>query len=136
MPRRIATQVTQSVSRLLSGSFLKSEPLWYATTLEHPPVALPTRFARETPRQNVYLNKLAQGVTPSERERRQAVPSLKPRPITYLEDRVRRQFYKDHPWEVLRPRTLVEPGEGLSASPHTAKGKELRHWGRNPGPEE
>lgn len=32
----------------------------------------------------------------------------RPQSITYPEDRLRRVFYKDHPWELARPRVLVE----------------------------
>ncbi|KAF4119517.1 small subunit ribosomal protein S23 [Geosmithia morbida] len=32
----------------------------------------------------------------------------RPQPISYPEDKLRRVFYKDHPWELARPRVLVE----------------------------
>ncbi|CAG8584075.1 11038_t:CDS:2 [Acaulospora colombiana] len=32
----------------------------------------------------------------------------KPRKIEFPEDRLRRRFYKDHPYELLRPQTLLE----------------------------
>lgn len=64
---------------------------------------------------------------------------LKPRPlpIKYIEDDVRRQFFRDHPFEAFRPRTLVE-GAAIEP-PHAVRGKEwtrLRQRGRNPTPEE
>lgn len=37
---------------------------------------------------------------------------LKPQKIVYPEDKLRAQFYKDHPWELARPRILVE-NDGL-----------------------
>lgn len=33
---------------------------------------------------------------------------FKPQPIEYEEDRLRREFYKDHPWELARPRVVLE----------------------------
>jgi small subunit ribosomal protein S23 len=64
---------------------------------------------------------------------------LKPRPlpIWYIEDDVRRQFFRDHPFEAFRPRTLVE-GAGIQSS-HAVNGQSwtrLRQRGRNPSPEE
>jgi small subunit ribosomal protein S23 len=32
----------------------------------------------------------------------------RPQEITYPEDALRRTFYKDHPWELARPRTVLE----------------------------
>jgi small subunit ribosomal protein S23 len=64
------------------------------------------------------------------------MPKLTPKPIVYLADRVRQRFYQDHPWETLRPRTLVE-GVTLSEvkAPHP-QATDLLAWGRNPSPEE
>lgn len=31
-----------------------------------------------------------------------------PQPITYEEDDLRRTFFKDHPWELARPRIITE----------------------------
>jgi len=31
-----------------------------------------------------------------------------PQKIEYPEDKLRTQFYRDHPWELARPRVLVE----------------------------
>jgi hypothetical protein len=33
---------------------------------------------------------------------------FKPQPIEYEEDRLRREFYGDHPWELARPRIVLE----------------------------
>ncbi|KAG0256187.1 mitochondrial ribosomal small subunit component [Mortierella polycephala] len=39
--------------------------------------------------------------------------SERPKAIIYPEDKLRRQFYEDHPWELRRPRCLVETsGDG------------------------
>jgi small subunit ribosomal protein S23 len=33
---------------------------------------------------------------------------FKPQPIEYEEDQLRREFYSDHPWELARPRIVLE----------------------------
>lgn len=43
MPRKIAPQVGQSLSRLLKGGYLKSPPIAYHALLAHPPSSLPAR---------------------------------------------------------------------------------------------
>jgi small subunit ribosomal protein S23 len=58
-------------------------------------------------------------------------------PIHYIEDDVRRQFFRDHPFESFRPVTLVESGN--VADEHPINGKEwtrLRQRGRNPTAED
>ena len=49
MPRRIPVQVTQTVSRLLEGGYVKKPPAWYEPTLRHPPALVPPRQSRERP---------------------------------------------------------------------------------------
>lgn len=64
-------------------------------------------------------------------------PSPRIRPIEYTEDRIRRQFFRDHPFEALRPRSLVE--QGTIREEHPIQGKEwtkLSQHGRTPTPEE
>jgi small subunit ribosomal protein S23 len=36
---------------------------------------------------------------------------FKPLPIDYEEDALRKEFYSDHPWELARPRIVLE-GDG------------------------
>jgi small subunit ribosomal protein S23 len=33
---------------------------------------------------------------------------FRPQPIEYEEDHLRKVFYKDHPWELARPRIVLE----------------------------
>jgi small subunit ribosomal protein S23 len=33
---------------------------------------------------------------------------FKPLPLEYEEDRLRKDFYSDHPWELARPRIILE----------------------------
>ncbi|KAF9434419.1 mitochondrial ribosomal small subunit component [Entomortierella beljakovae] len=51
----------------------------------------------------------ARGTTRSSRSNKHLRwKSERPRNIVYPEDRLRRRFYEDHPWELRRPRCLVE----------------------------
>ena len=52
--------------------------------------------------------------------------------MQYIEDDLRKQFFRDHPFEAFRPRTLVE-GMGIEP-PHSVSGKAWKRWcqrGRN-----
>ncbi len=35
---------------------------------------------------------------------------FQPQPLTYEEDRLRKRFFRDHPWELARPKLVVEHG--------------------------
>ncbi len=61
----------------------------------------------------------------------------RPLAIHYLEDDVRTQFFKDHPFEAFRPRSLVEDAEVEGENPVRGENwTRLRQRGRNPTPEE
>jgi small subunit ribosomal protein S23 len=54
-----------------------------------------------------------------------------------MEDKVRRQFFRDHPFEAFRPVSIVEGGE--VEIEHPARGENwtrLAQRGLNPSPEE
>jgi len=125
MVRRLATQVHKQASRLLRADFIKREPAWFQAVLEHPPLPLP---ARAPPSRTSYD-------LPFTVE--QSAADTKPLPVAYLEDKVRKQFFRDHPFEAFRPRTLVE--NATIEPEHPTKDVNwirLRQRGRNPKAED
>jgi len=61
----------------------------------------------------------------------------KPLTVVYVEDKLRKQFFWDRPFEAFRPTTLVEGRE--IEDEHPARGKawtRLRQRTQNPKPEE
>lgn len=147
MPRKIPTQVDQSLSRMLKGGYLKNQPVSYQTLLSYPPSSIPPRAPfRQVPGEhlpNSSKTSLEETIPPSGRNRlnsakwsRSRMPKLFPQPIIYLADRVRERFYQDHPWEALRPRTLVEGATVQETRTISDQVHDLSAWGRNPSPEE
>ena len=156
MPRHIPGQVTQSVSRLLEGKYIKSPPAWYDATLRHPPVYPPPLSSRVRPDSDLprSLQSEARKVPHlaankagrrshlnSLKKLRSQLPPLRPQPIVYEGDRIRRQFFRDHPWEAKRPRMLTETDYTLEEpiSPTLSRGQvpELHMWSRiNPSVED
>ncbi|KAG8930472.1 mitochondrial ribosomal small subunit component [Tulasnella sp. 419] len=139
MPRRFATEVHKTVSRLLNVGLLRQQPLWYTAVLENPPLPTPPRSA--TPRS---LFDIKDPNSPSSKVQKKlafkhgTTPRPKPTRVVYLEDKVRQQFYKDHPFEAFRPKTLVENQADIRPL-HPIQGEEwtrLRQHGRNPTPED
>lgn len=134
MVRRIASQVHQQVSRLMRADFIKQEPAWYQAVLENPPLPLPPKAP---PPRSSYDLPPPQRTSTSQALHKMRAHKPQPLPIHYIEDDVRRQFFRDHPFEAFRPTTLVE-GATLEDA-HPIKGvswTRLRQRGRNPSPEE
>jgi len=135
MVRRIASQVHKQVARLMRADYIQTEPAWFKAVLEHPPLPLPPKAP---PARTEY------DLLPSESSTStfQTIPKLRaqkprPLPIRYVEDDVRRQFFRDHPFEAFRPITLVEGARIEDV--HPVRGvawTRLRQRGRNPSPED
>ncbi|OJA16124.1 hypothetical protein AZE42_00032 [Rhizopogon vesiculosus] len=125
MVRRIASQVHKQAARLMRANYIKNEPVWFQAVLEHPPLPLPPRAppVRED--------------NPSLFSGKARKPKTEPLPIIYLEDRVRRQFFRDHPFEAFRPVSIVEGRE--VEDEHPIRGGDwtrLAQRGLNPSPED
>lgn len=132
MVRRIASQVHKQVSRLMRAKYIKDEPVWYQAVLQFPPLPLPPkapaiREDREAALQRRRLSPSSKLVPPKNR----------PVNIAYLEDELRRQFFRDHPFEAFRPVSIVEGG--VVEEEHPIRGKDwtrLSQRGKNPSSEE
>jgi small subunit ribosomal protein S23 len=94
-PAKVYNRITQEIQTRLLQNHEVAEPPWYRAVYSIPPAEIITRPAaaqlrRPNPRQarpkNIY----------------------KPQRIQYPEDKLRTEFYKDHPWELARPRLIVE----------------------------
>ncbi|KAI0116440.1 mitochondrial ribosomal protein [Nemania sp. FL0031] len=92
-------RVYQTVSNIMNQRILPhkkvQKPIWYDVIQSIPPSETLTR---PFPPQHKI---------PNPKVRR---PSrlYQPQQLVYEEDALRRQFYKDHPWELARPRVIVE----------------------------
>lgn len=120
--RKIPSQVPSAVSRLLQGQVISSPPTWFQPVLSHPPPQLPPYQVKSRPRASERGIKSSDDffdtvpIRAGELERRDKLRGYKqrkgrPLEIAYEEDRVRRQFFKDFPFEALRPVSMVEGRE-------------------------
>ncbi|KAH7106730.1 mitochondrial ribosomal protein S25-domain-containing protein [Auriculariales sp. MPI-PUGE-AT-0066] len=132
MPRRFASQVHQSIGRLVQSKHIRREPAWYQVVLDHPPPSLPPRA---TPARDDF-DVDERDKIPRTKPVRMGTPKVRPLPVYYLEDDIRRQFFRDHPFEAYRPRILSE--KGTVDDEHPVRGLEwtrLRQRGVEPSPE-
>ncbi|EJD51783.1 hypothetical protein AURDEDRAFT_111393 [Auricularia subglabra TFB-10046 SS5] len=132
MPRRFAVQVHKTAGRLLQAKHIAQTPAWYEVVLQHPPIPLPPR----APAPRTHFDAPPE-TGKLEHAKRMGTPKVKPLPVYYLEDEIRRQFFRDHPFEAFRPRILSE--KGAIDDEHPIRGTEwtrLRQRGLNATPED
>ncbi|KAK2060854.1 37S ribosomal protein Rsm25 [Colletotrichum caudatum] len=94
-PARVYQAVSQELTTRVLPDYPVQEPPWFQVMRDIPPSEILTRpVTVQSGPKNPKLRK----------------PSniYKPPRITHPEDRLRATFYKDHPWELARPRIILE----------------------------
>ncbi|TKA51266.1 hypothetical protein B0A49_12147 [Cryomyces minteri] len=86
-------RVHQAATQLLETQKIRSRPPWYDTIANVPPSQQLVRpiLRRPVPKHG-----------------RRASRMFVPEEIRYDEDKLRREFFGDHPWELARPRVVLE----------------------------
>ncbi|KAI9710201.1 MAG: hypothetical protein M1812_007473 [Candelaria pacifica] len=90
-------RVHQNASQLLETGRIASRPPWYDVVGDVPPaqtLVRPEPFQHRPPLQH--------------RKRKRPSRMFQPQRITYEEDHLRQEFFGDHPWELARPRLVLE----------------------------
>ena len=95
--------VWKLANQLLATRALKRVPSWFDVVGTNPPSQI---LVRTRPHQHLDHQKQNRRKKPSK--------MFTPQPITYEEDILREEFFKDHPWELARPRLVLED-DGLNA---------------------
>ena len=90
-------RVHQTATQLLQTERIIHPPPWY-TAVGNTPPAEP--LVRAQPLQHQQRSR--------QLKTKKASKLFMPQKITYEEDRLRKEFFKDHPWELARPRMLIE----------------------------
>lgn len=88
-----ALRVRQAAKALFDAKRNPSLPEWYNIVGDIPPGELLARPVLRTPRV---------------KNARKPSKLFKPLPIAYEEDKLRSEFFGEHPWELARPRLVVE----------------------------
>lgn len=92
------SRVYQTASQLLETESIKQPPPWFSTIGAIPPAEILTRTQ---PVQHQAAKRRTKGV-------RKPSKMFKPQSIGYEEDKLRLEFFGDHPWELARPRVVLE----------------------------
>ncbi|TVY49994.1 37S ribosomal protein S25, mitochondrial [Lachnellula occidentalis] len=91
------SRVYQTALRLLESQSIEQPPVWFNTIGSIPPGEILTRTQPAQHRETKFNSRI-----------RKPSKMFKPQPIEYEEDQLRREFYNDHPWELARPRIVLE----------------------------
>ncbi|MCJ1390460.1 mitochondrial ribosomal small subunit component [Xylographa bjoerkii] len=106
-------RVYQAATQLLSTGRLTTQPSWYNVVGNVPP---PQILVRTQPVEHHRRSKT-----------KKRSKLFQPQNITYPEDKLRREFFGDHPWELARPRVVLE-NDGMDA--RTEDWSRIRQPGR------
>lgn len=90
-------RVRQTAQMLLSSQRIKQAPAWFKVMHDVPPSEM---LVRTLPVQHIDQ--------PKHKRVRKASRLFQPQRMAYQEDALRLEFFSDHPWELARPRVLVE----------------------------
>ena len=87
-----AQRVHKYATQLLESKTLATPPPWYSTVGEIPPSARLVRPVLQRP----------------QKAGKKSSKLFSPVKVTYEEDRLRWEYFNDHPWELARPRVILE----------------------------
>jgi small subunit ribosomal protein S23 len=91
-------QVLHKATMLLDTKMLGAKPPWFDAMASIPPGEKLVRPA----------HRFGPRAAATRGRRARASRMFQPLPITFPEDRLRGEFYGDHPWELARPKVVVE----------------------------
>jgi small subunit ribosomal protein S23 len=94
-PNKVYQTVTTLLNHRIYPGAKVQKPIWYNVVESIPPSEILTRTY---PIQHKKQNPKA----------RKASRLFQPQQLTFPEDELRSDFYKDHPWELARPRMIIE----------------------------
>ncbi|CAJ2511255.1 Uu.00g068800.m01.CDS01 [Anthostomella pinea] len=94
-PGRVYQTVTTMMNHRIFPKVQVQKPIWYEVVESIPPSEILTR---PYPPQHKKHNP----------KTRRPSRLFQPQQLVYEEDGLRRTFYKDHPWELARPRMIIE----------------------------
>lgn len=87
-----AQRVHKYATQLLESKTLATPPPWYSTVGDIPPSARLVRPVLQRP----------------QKAGKKSSKLFSPVKVTYEEDRLRWEYFNDHPWELARPRVILE----------------------------
>lgn len=96
-PARVLQSVQEELKRNVMGSTKTYKPPWLNIVSSVPPSET---LIRPIPTQHTEFSGSKKVKKPRN--------IYRPQKIVYLEDTLRTAFYKDHPWELARPRIILE----------------------------
>ncbi|KAK6077967.1 37S ribosomal protein S25, mitochondrial [Seiridium cupressi] len=97
-PARVYQTVTTLMDHRIQPRLKVQQPVWYKVVESIPPSEILTR---PLPPQHRYHDSKTSKI-------RKASRLFQPQQLVYEEDALRQRFYKDHPWELARPRMIIE----------------------------
>ncbi|GME97601.1 unnamed protein product [[Candida] boidinii] len=122
MSEKIAQSVLQRSSEYLKSNLVSKQPAWYKVLAYHPPKtdivkkintqALRDIKSKEDQLSNPTVSLYKTRIKPSQFKS----DILKPQKLKFIEDELRNLFYKQHPWELADPKSIIENDKTIETS--------------------
>ncbi|KAK4996540.1 mitochondrial ribosomal small subunit component [Elasticomyces elasticus] len=106
-----AQRVLQGATRLLEAKRIPVSPPWYDVVSSIPPserIVRPALHRGHLSARQTTPRTHTQAVPPPRSRPKKASRVFQPVQIKYEEDYLRKEFFSDHPWELARPRVILE----------------------------
>ncbi|KAK9450807.1 mitochondrial 37S ribosomal protein mS23 [Limtongia smithiae] len=100
-PQQEILQLLKRTSHLLRTGTIGSEPAWYKAVLENPPT---TDFIPKLTLEDLAKFKKSKDIKKPLKTR----DLFKPKRVIFPENHIRTIFYTQHPWELARPKIVIE----------------------------
>jgi len=94
-------RVHQTATQLLQTNRIRTPPPWYDVVATIPPTQAVVRTLPVEQRDG-------ESSTSKAKATKKPSKMFRPQKIIHREDTLRRQFFGDHPWELARPRVVLE----------------------------
>ncbi|KAH3665979.1 hypothetical protein OGAPHI_004168 [Ogataea philodendri] len=107
-----ARDVLKRTSDFLQSGLVSEQPAWYKPVAYHPPQRMENKVVR--PEKFDGLRKLRVPTRNGDLYKTRLRPAdfkyslIKPQQLKFFEDKIRNVFYKQHPWELADPKSLIE----------------------------
>lgn len=94
-PGRVFQAVTDQLNNAVHKNHPTREPPWY-------------QIMHSVPPSESIIRKVSARHEPPSKRARKPKKLYRPQTLRYIEDSLRSTFFRDHPWELARPRIVVE----------------------------
>lgn len=106
--RSTATQILERVSKLMESGVITEKPVWFDVVAKNPPRKNFVFYPKHKTSPSGLNETKENGKIYNTRNTKILKNDTAPKKLHFVEDELRELFYSQHPWELSRPKILLE----------------------------